>query len=189
MKSQFMSTHCSCSPFVELQLETATNHHLSLAVLKFLTPLQRIRGETPVMLGATRSQPECSIAVVKLMNCKDRKSNIQNLKLDTKVDGTFTKVIQYKNVNKQCPRLKMVEKEDKNAHLVVLHLQHGLLLLARLELVPPPSVDPVPLRGGVVVEVDVLDAEALLVHHLVLELAVQREEAEAGQERPVVASA
>ena len=58
----------SCSPLVELQLETATNHHLSLAVLKFRVPLQEIRAAAPVLFRVRRVQPEMTIAVVRLMN-------------------------------------------------------------------------------------------------------------------------
>ena len=56
------------SPLLELQLETATNHHLSLAVLKFLVPLQTIRGTAPVMFTFILWQPEITMAVVRLMN-------------------------------------------------------------------------------------------------------------------------
>ena len=63
-----MSSYRNCSPFVELQLETATNHHLSLAVLKFRVPLQVIRAAAPVLFRVRRVQPEMTIAVVRLMN-------------------------------------------------------------------------------------------------------------------------
>ena len=63
-----MSSYRNCSPFVELQLETATNHHLSLAVLKLRVPLQEIRAAAPVLFRVRRVQPEMTIAVVRLMN-------------------------------------------------------------------------------------------------------------------------
>ena len=60
--------HRNCSPFVELQFETATNHHLSLAVLKFRDPSHVMRAAAPVRFGVRRVQPEMTIAVVRLMN-------------------------------------------------------------------------------------------------------------------------
>lgn len=63
-----IGSYRNCSPFVELQLETATNHHLSLAVLKFRVPLQVIRAAAPVLFRVRRVQPEMTIAVVRFMN-------------------------------------------------------------------------------------------------------------------------
>ena len=54
-------------PLLELQLETAMNHHLSLAVLKFLVPLHLMYA-MPVLLSMCLPHPATIIADVRLMN-------------------------------------------------------------------------------------------------------------------------
>ena len=60
--------YLSCIPLLELQLETATNHHRSRAVLKFLVPSHRIMGSKPVTLRVILLHPDTGISVVKLIN-------------------------------------------------------------------------------------------------------------------------
>ena len=59
--------YCIFRPFVELQLETATNHQRSLAVLKFRVPLHWISLVSSKEV-LTTSHPETAIRCVKLMN-------------------------------------------------------------------------------------------------------------------------
>ena len=60
--------HFILNPFVDLQLETATNHHRSLAVLKFLVPLHLTTLVCKERLVFSISQPDTAIFSVKLIN-------------------------------------------------------------------------------------------------------------------------
>lgn len=135
-------THWSWIPLVELQFETATNHHLSLAVLKFLIPLQ-CSCAFPVVLFVFL-HPECSSVVVRLMNWLF--STLEENTHDAAYDWWFYL--------------------SHNDYYTAIHLQDGFLFLAGPQPVLPPSVDHLPLAGVVVVEVDVLGPELFVVDHL-----------------------